>query len=369
MRNTIKPQRHRVHREKTEINSFVFPLCALCVSVAVFLFSQEARAAEELFPKYINAQTQKSIKLGLDFLAKQQAPEGNFPSTNDGAEYANTMASLAGMAFLANGNTPSRGPYADNVRRVESFVMGNANPNGLICTPNEFNGKSMYGHGFGLLFLASVYGMETDEKVRTRLNKIINNGIDLTCKAQCNGGWTYVPGGGDEGSVTITQMQALRAAQNAGFLVPKGTVEAATKYLEQCQNPDGGIVYSLGNGGPSRLAISAAAIACLYNAGDYDSKMSGACLAFVDKQFQINQNQWSKGGGHDYYTHLYASQAFYQAGDKYWSNYFPAARDQLVRQQSREGSWPGDYVGPVYGTSIALIILQLPYKFLPIYQR
>ena len=108
-------------------------------------------------------------------------------------------------------------------------------------------------------------------------------------------------------------------------------------------------------GGPSRLAISAAAIACLYNAGDYDSKMSDACLAFVDKQFQINANQWSKGGGHDYYTHLYASQAFYQAGDKYWSNYFPGARDQLLHQQARDGSWPGDFVGPVYGTSIALI--------------
>jgi hypothetical protein len=66
---------------------------------------------------------------------------------------------------------------------------------------------------------------------------------------------------------------------------------------------------------------------------------------------------------------LYAAQAFYQAGDKYWSNYFPTARDQLLRQQAHDGSWPGDGIGQVYGTSIALIILQLPYKFLPIYQR
>ena len=29
----------------------------------------------------------------------------------------------------------------------------------------------------------------------------------------------------------------------------------------------------------------------------------------------------------------------------------------------------GDYIGQTYGTSIALIILQLPYKYLPIYQR
>src|SRR4051812_23741219 len=184
---------------------YSFSIAIVCC--CTLLIPARARAADELLPKYIDARTQKAIKSGLDYLAKAQAPEGNF-TTPDAAEYANTMASLAGMAFLANGNTPSRGPYADNVRRAEQFVMGNANPNGLICMPNEFNGKSMYGHGFGLLFLASVYGMETDEKTRTRLHTIIENGIDLTCKAQSNGGWTYVPGGGDEGSVTITQMQA-----------------------------------------------------------------------------------------------------------------------------------------------------------------
>jgi len=34
----------------------------------------------------------------------------------------------------------------------------------------------------------------------------------------------YTPGTGDEGSVTVTQVQALRAARNAGFLVPRAVV-------------------------------------------------------------------------------------------------------------------------------------------------
>jgi len=340
-------------------------------AVLVGLTPIAAFCAEELLPKFINVPAQKAIKNGLDYLAKNQVEDGHL-SIGDGAQYPVTMTSLAAMAFLANGNTPSRGPYAENVRRAEQYVMESALPNGLICTPNEFNGRSMYGHGFGLLFLSSVYGMETDEKVRDRLQKIITNAIGLTCRGQSQaGGWFYVPGdGNDEGSVTITQMQALRAAQNAGFTVPRGTVDSATSYLEKCQNPDGGIIYMLRmQGTESRLAISAAAIACLYNAGDYDSKMADACLAYVDKQFQIHAKQWSKGGGHDFYTHLYASQAFYQAGEKYWGSYFPDARDQLIRLQTKDGSWIGDDVGPVYGTSVALIVLQLPYKFLPIYQR
>jgi hypothetical protein len=87
----------------------------------------------------------------------------------------------------------------------------------------------------------------------------------------------------------------------------------------------------------------------------------------VSQQFEIQKGSFSKGG-HDFYTHLYASQAFYQAGDKYWDKYFPGARDQLLKMQSADGSWNQE-IGETFATSIALIILQLPYKYLPIYQR
>ena len=35
----------------------------------------------------------------------------------------------------------------------------------------------------------------------------------------------------------------------------------------------------------------------------------------------------------------------------------------------KDGAWEGDGVGSVYGTSIGLTILQLPYALVPIYQR
>jgi prenyltransferase beta subunit len=342
---------------------------AAAIAILVSITSSLARAQERL-PLHVTAPVQKSVNKGLDWLAEAQGQDGNFPNSADGQHYPVAMTSLAGMAFLASGNTPSRGPYAENIHRAMLYVMDQAHSSGLLASPAEFNSMSMHGHGFALLFLASSYGMETDEKIRAKLKVAITKAVELTAQAQSPyGGWTYVPGGGDEGSVTVTQIQGLRAAQNAGFTVPKGTIEAAVKYLELCRNPDGGIVYSYGSGGPSRLAISAAAIATLYNAGDYDSKMADSCLDFVAKQFDVNKKNWSKGGGHDYYTHLYAAQAFYQAGEKYWNDYFPGARDQLIRQQTGDGSWSGDGIGPVYGTSIALVILQLPYKLLPIYQR
>lgn len=341
---------------------------AMILTIAVILARGEIARGDELLPQHINSQTQKAIKSGLDYLAGTQLQDGNWAG-QDGVEYPTVMTALAGMAFLSHGDTPSRGPYADNIRRVELYLLGNARPSGLITSPAEADSRSMYGHGFSLLFLSTVYGMETDLKTREQLKKVINNAIDLTSKGQsAYGGWTYIPGGGDEGSVTVTQMQGLRAASNAGFTVPKGTVEGAVKYLERCKTPEGGIQYSLGSATGPRLAISAAAVATLYNAGEYDSKLADSCLNFVWGQFAQSKGSWNKGSGHDFYTHLYASQAFYQAGDKYWNEYFPGARDQLLHMQQPDGSWQGD-VGQVYGSSIALIILQLPYKFLPIYQR
>ena len=328
-----------------------------------------AYGAEELYPKHCSPRTKKAVDAGLAYLAKTQSPDGHWVNSQDGAAYPVSMAALAGMAFLANGNTPSRGPYADNVRRVVEYLLNQAKPSGIITGPGQEQGRPMYGHGFGLMFLASAYGMETEDRTRARMRKVIEAAIDLTARGQSNiGGWTYIPGGGDEGSVTVTQIQALRAAHNAGFTVPKGVIEEAVRYLERCRTAEGGIAYSFGSGGDTRLAITAAAVATLYNAGQYDSKLADDCLAYVSKAFKNSREDWS-AFGHGFYAHLYASQAFYQASDRDWDEYFPAARDKLLAMQAADGSWNGDGIGPVYGTAVALTILQLPYKFLPIYQR
>ncbi len=333
----------------------------------LFLFVPAIIKGEEILPRHMTPAGVKSIKRGLDYLAKQQTAGGSFQTTQDGSTYPVSMTSLAGIAFLANGNTTSRGPYADQVRKATEYVLSQAQDNGLIAAGSE-NGRPMYGHGFSLLFLSSVFGMETDAKVRARIAKVVKNGIQLTSSGQSPmGGWIYTPGGGDEGSVTVTQMQGLRAAHNAGFTVPKGTIQNAVRYLELCQTPEGGIRYSYNSGNSTRLPISAAAITCLYSAGEYESPLAEECMEYVYGQFKQQKSGFRSG--HSFYLNLYAAQAFYQAGDEYWNAYFPGQRDTLIKSQTSNGSWNGDGVGPVFGTSVALIVMQLPYKYLPIYQR
>ncbi len=102
-----------------------------------------------------------------------------------------------------------------------------------------------------------------------------------------SGGWGYVSAKEgndfDEGSTTITQVQGLRGCRNAGIPVPKKVIEKAKNYIYLCKNADGGISYSSRNRGSSRPAITAAALAALYNAGDYDSEHVPAMMEYCKK--------------------------------------------------------------------------------------
>jgi hypothetical protein len=330
--------------------------------------ARPALAAEEVLPKHVTPETLRAVMKGLDFLASRQAEDGSW-IVGGGEAYPVAMTGLSGTALLAHGNSPTRGHYSKNVQGAVEYLVRCGTATGLITGPNQDGGQPMHGHGFALMFLACVYGMITKESLRNQVRTVIRKGVALTSQGQSpQGGWSYVPGIGDEGSVTVTQVQALRAAHNAGFLVPRAVIEEAVKYLERCRTPEGGIEYSLRSGGGPRLAISCAAVATLYNAGQFDSNIATDCLKYVWDQFRAIEG-FDKGGGHAFYSHLYAAQGFYMAGDQYWDAYFPKTRDQLLAIQQPDGSWQGDGVGQVYGTAIATIILQLPYKYLPVFQR
>ena len=97
------------------------------------------------------------------------------------------------------------------MRKAVDFLISNAHPNGLITAFAE-EGRSMYGHGFATLFLAQVYGMEEDANRQQRLHRVLTKAVELIARSQSTyGGWYYTPdSGSDEGSVTVTQLQALR---------------------------------------------------------------------------------------------------------------------------------------------------------------
>jgi len=323
------------------------------------------------FPPLVDQKTDEAIQRGLKYLASRQAADGSWRETGSSGYtgYPVAMTALSGMALAGSGSTPVEGAYAPNLSRATIYLLKSAQPNGLICRPGEEESRSMYGHGFSMLFLSQMMGMEGDNDRMAEIRRVLQNGVSLTGRAQSNlGGWIYTPdANSDEGSVTITQVQALRSCRDAGIAVPKKVIRNAMSYLEKSVQPDGGIAYRVGMVG-SRPPISAAAVACWFNAGEYNNPMALKCLRYSKAAIGTGRGERNVLG-HYFYAHLYLSQDLYLAGEDEWKPYYPAIRDQLLGIQNEDGSWEGDSVGRIYGTALALTILQLPYNYLPIYQR
>ncbi len=356
-------------------NSFVRWASALLILAA----PQAARADDKsdgvlaipsAHPPEINHSTRDAIAKGLEYLAAQQNRDGSWRSHGGSGTYPVAMTSLCGLAILSGGNTPTQGPYARNVSSALTFLLKSARRDGLIAQLEE-EGHSMHGHGFATLFLAQCYGMEEDTRRRAEIRLALQRAVKLTSRSQsAAGGWLYSPdSSGDEGSVTVTQVQGLRACRNAGIAVPKRVIDDAMKYLEKSANSDGGIRYQMRGPGPSRPAITAAAVVCWFNGGMYDEPLAKKALEFVETELSLERGRNVRYFGHYFYAHLYMSQAMYLSGDEKWLPYFQAMSRHLVNTQNDDGSWDGDHVGSAYGTAIGLYILQLPYKNLPINQR
>ncbi|MCG3125974.1 MAG: hypothetical protein CHACPFDD_00802 [Phycisphaerae bacterium] len=330
----------------------------------------EGGAALPARPREVTLEVERSIRRGLEYLAAQQNRDGSWRSRGGVGTYPVAMTALSGLALLSSGSTPTQGPYAKNVSAALTFILKSARRDGLIAQLEE-EGHCMHGHGFALLFLAECFGMEEDPRRLAEIRLALQRGVALTGASQsAAGGWLYTPNsGGDEGSVTVTQVQALRAARNAGIAVPKKIITDAMKYLENSANPDGGIRYQVSDSGPSRPALAAAAVVCWMNAGEHDNPLCKKALGFVERTLAPNVQNNVRYFGHYFYAHLYMAQAMYLAGDAKWLPYYKSIADTLVNRQEDDGSWDGDQVGPTYGTAVALIILQLPYRNLPIMQR
>ncbi len=313
-------------------------------------------AAEMVTPN-----VERAVTNGLEWLAKQQAPDGSFGSGTYRGNLA--VTSLAGLAFMANGSSPGRGPYGTQIERALGYIMENVQPGGFIAVRGESTHGPMYSHGFATLFLAEAYGMTRRADIREKLEKAVRLIVD--CQNP-EGGWRYQPQPRDaDTSVTICQINALRAARNAGIFVPKETVEKCIKYVRDCQNPDGGFRY-MTQPGASQFPRSAAGIVALQSAGVYDSKEIEEGVKYL-KQYTPSA-RFGQRYSHYFYGHYYAAQAMWIRGGADWNEWYPAIRDELLSRQSGQGYWT-DHVCNEYGTAMAAIVLQVPNNFLPIFQR
>lgn len=369
--------------QKVRTTRFFFagtPFISLILVGSLFLASayKEKAVKNELSrPGGITPDHHIAVEKGLKFLVSKQNVSGSFGPSS--ARIA--ISALSCLSLMANGSTPNRGQYGLETWKGIKYLMRKVQekPKGYITT-NEDENSRMHGHGYATLALAQAYGMfglderEQKEYSLESLKDLLEEAVACIENAQSpDGGWNYWPenDGGHEGSVTVCQVQALRAAKNTGIRVNLKTIEKALDYLRRSQNKDGSFCYSLLDRSKATFSLCAAALSTLNAIGRYDTPEIRRGLDYLERNFRNGIS----GAGWFYYGCFYAAQAFFNAQNpRYWGTYYARIRQELLCRQDRED---GGFViqaeeapyGRVYATAMATLILQIPYGYLPIFQK
>ncbi len=338
---------------------YSFLLALLLHGFAAAQQADPERTAAEL----ITPEADRAVDRGLRWLARQQHDDGSLGS---GAYRGNVaITALGGMAWMAGGSTPGRGPYGREIDRTVDYLLAKTQQSGFIIERRGASHGPMYGHGFATMFLADCHGMTLRPELRNKLAAAVKLIVNSQNK---EGGWRYQPQPADADiSVTVCQIMALRAARNAGLFVPNETVERCVDYIRRCQNPDGGFMYMAIAGGDSLFPRSAAAVVGLQSAGVYKGPEIDRAVEYLLRH--IPQPGVARHEAYYFYGQYYAVQAFWHVGGEPWNRWYPAVRDELVGRQHEDGSWPTTYINREYATAMALIVLQVPNNALPIIQR
>ncbi len=281
------------------------------------------------------------------------------------------VSALAGLALLADGKPVDDGPYAATFDRLISYVIGSQDDFGYLCDGTT----RMYSHSFALLFLSQLYGMT--QRHHDAIERALTKAVAFTESAQNeHGAWRYQPFTLEADlSVTVCQVQSLRAARDAGIAVKKSVIDRVVDYVRESRidggRYDGAFYYKIyGRGASSKTsyAINAAAVTSLHSAGLYDAREYGGALDYLAGSYDDIARYYDD---HFYfwYGNWYAAQAFFHEGGPRWRRYWQALSKQLLADQQSDGRWlnrtgPGD----AFATAIACLLLRLPAQYLPIFR-
>jgi len=337
----------------------------------------------------MTSDSQAALERGLEWLARNQGPEGNWGSNDLG------LVSMGALAFMSAGHMPGVGPYGESVDRALDYMITNAKPSGLLNIAHPR--RDMYNHGLSTFVLGQAYGMTNDPRMTATLDRA----LQLIVATQCeDGGWNYTAARqtrGNDLSLAVMQAKALRSAMDSGLEVPPEVISLAIQSVREHYHPSGverdapeadqrqaagQFTYRKGDG-RGTPAMAAAGVVCLQEFGQYDDwRIEKNMEILRELVLQLPETVPRDGRPpFDPYTLYYVGQAIYQVGGEDWEECYPRLRDYLVQSQlntpsdaSSDGMWIAQghvrgEPGNMYSTAVACFILAMPNRYLPILQE
>ncbi len=317
--------------------------------------------------------TERSVADGLQWLARQQLPDGGWSLLrpySDGGTNENQLAAtaMALLAFSGAGNTHQTGTYQREVRRGLTFLLKKQDAQGWMAAAGA-DRQQMYAQAMATIAICELLGMTQDYNLREPAQKAIG----FAERAQSSlGGWRYVPGQDADVSVSGWFLMALISAKMAGLEVDPSVLERLDRYLDSVQH-EGGALYGYRQGSPPSLSMTAEALLCRQYLGwsRDDSRMLRGAEAVLTATIDFSSRERSV------YYWYYATQMLHHLGGRPWETWNAVMREALPAaqlQQGREaGSWDpsGDphaiAGGRLYTTCLSLWCLQVYYRHLPLY--
>ncbi|MBN1908162.1 MAG: terpene cyclase/mutase family protein, partial [Pirellulales bacterium] len=319
--------------------------------------------------------SERAVERALRWLAAQQHEDGSWTfyhleSTSPGYQYRNPGTELSTTAatalvllpFLGAGYTHRDGEHAETIHRALYYLNNKAVVTGQGL---DLRDGTMYGQGLATIALCEAFAMSGDPDLRG----LAQGAIDFVVFAQNKpgGGWRYMPGEPGDTTVTGWQVMALKSGLMAKLNVPTPTIDLANRFLDSVES-EYGALYGYQTPTPRRSTTSIGLLCRMYSGWGRDMSPLARGVDYLDK--------WGPSKTDLYYDY-YATQVLRHAGGRPWPRWNRTIRDYLVQTQSNEGlengSWyfpdrHGDKGGRLYNTAMACMILEVYYRYLPLYK-
>jgi hypothetical protein len=302
----------------------------------------------------------------LRWMQKTQAKDGSWK----GHKVANT--GLALLAYLGHCETPLSEEFGETVTAAITYLVNVAMKNNGRMADDLKSKHWPYEHAIATYAVAEAYTFCKQLNINLpNLEEAAQNSVQWVIDNQHKGGgWDYLydedgPRGGDL-SIAAWHMQALKAGHHTGldFRNYRSCVSKGLSYVEDRQGSNGAFAYTGKNG---KIGLTGAGALCLQqHKGSANSSARKGCR-FIEKEAQFKY----KAGPANLYGHYYHSQAMINQGGKAWAKYNALFRDELLNNQSKDGSWPAPGGGGhgsndiTMRTAFSTLMLEVYYRFLP----
>jgi hypothetical protein len=325
-----------------------------------------------------SAESEEAVENALAYLAAHQSNDGSWSMRFDIGpcrdECTHTCAGLdphlyagtglALLCFLGAGKTMQDDQYGQVVSRGVYFLqqtLRRTSSDGYWVGTEA--AAQMYEHGLATLALCEALQMNGGEELREACQLATNF---IVSAQYTDGGWDYHPRGPGDLSIAGWQAMALKSALSAKIIVPTGTVRGIDRFLDKTRSGD--VLFRYRNDKPSQSMTAIGTLMMIFRGASRDQRS-----IYQAVQYLANQGPSEI----DMYYNYYATQSLFHYGDPYWKPWNYKMRDYLVRNQVPEGHMAGswwfdrDYSnkigGRLYVTCMSCLILEVYYRYLPVY--